>query len=131
MENWARWEPISNLSGKYYVDTILLSEAGLIIRLFEGSKKLELNFRYAADSYKYTNESFCFKIFGDLSSRYGDDFYNNWSFFKVTNSNYLQWLSEKSRTYSDYFPFQHFCIIGGNEIIDVLAQKEPEVTIIS
>ncbi len=131
MEEWTRWEPIKNLSGKYYVDAIILSDAGLIIQLSENAKKIELNFRYAADSYKYTNESFCFKIFGDLSDRYGGDFYGNWSFFKITDSDYLKWISDKSCTVSDRFPFQHYCIIGGDEVVDILSQSEPKVTIIA
>ncbi len=90
-----------------------------------------ITFNGSADSYKYTNESFCFKIFGDLSDKYGDDFYSNWSFFKITDSDYLKWLSDKSCTVSDTLSFQHYCIIGGDEVVDVLSQKEPEVTIIS
>ncbi len=129
MEEWIRWEPIKDLSGKYYIDSLAISERGLIIQLSDHDKvkKIEILFDSAIDGYRYTNESFCFKIFGDLSQKYGTEFYKDFSFFKITNSEYLKWLSEKSRTWSDQFPFVHFCILGGDEVIDVLARYEPEV----
>ncbi len=91
---------------------------------------IKVTFYRLVDAFRRSDKDFYFKMLHDLSSRYGGDFYGNWSFFKITNSDYLKWISEKSCTVSDYLPFQHFCIIGGNEIIDVLAQKEPEVTIV-
>ena len=38
-------------------------------------------------------------------------------------------MTKQSCTWSDQFPFVHFCILGGDEIIDVLARYEPKVTI--
>lgn len=118
------------MSGKYCLDAFLWPEEGLIIKLSKGEQKIEILFDGYIDAFRYTNESFCFKIFGDLSKQYGDDFYKDWSFFKVTNSEYLKWLSEKSHTWSDRFPFIHFCIFGGNEVIDILAQYEPKIRFI-
>jgi hypothetical protein len=62
-----------------------------------------------------------------LTEKYGREFYKNWSFFKVTNSEYVKWLSEKSCAYADEFSFTHFSIVGSDEIIDVLARYEPTV----
>lgn len=133
MEEWIRWEPIKGLLGKYYIDSFGMSEEwDLVIQLSDhnNSKKIEIRFNGCIDAYRYTNDSFVFKVPSDLSKKYGDEFYANWSFFKITNSEYLQWLSEKSYEYSQDFPFRHFCIIGGDEIIDILARYEPEVKII-
>lgn len=132
MEKWIRWEPLKDLSGKYYLDSFVWPEEGLIIELSNENKgkKIQILFDGSIDAFRYTNESFCFKIFGDLSKQYGDDFYKNFSFFKVTNSEYLKWLSEKSLTWSNQFPFMHFCILGGDEVIDILARYEPIVKFI-
>ena len=130
MAEWAHWEPIKGLSGKYYIDFLMMSTDGLIIKLSQGEQKIEIIFDEHVDAFRYTNESFCFKIFGDLSEQYGDDFYVGRSFFKVINSEYLAWLSEQSCTWSDQFPFMHFCIFGGDKVVDVLARYEPKVMIV-
>lgn len=132
MEEWTRWEPINGLSGKYSINSLTIAEDKLIIQLSDHDKvkKIEIVFDNGIDGYRYTYESFCFKIFGDLSQKHGIEFYKNWSFFKVTNSEYLQWLSEKSRTWSDQFTFIHFCIFGNDEVVDILARYEPIIKII-
>lgn len=132
MEEWARWEPIKDISGKYYLDSFGWSEKGFIVELSskKKGKKIQVIFDNYIDAFRYTNESFYFKLFGDLSEQYSDDFYADWSFFKVTNSEYLRWLSEKSCTWSDQIQFIHFCILGGDEVIDIVTNYEPEVKII-
>lgn len=129
MEKWTRWEPTSRLSGKYYLETVVWLEKGLIIKLSQGDQKIELLFDGYIDAFRSTNESFYFKTFSDLSKQYGDEFYADWSFFKIANSEYLKWLSEKSCTWSDQFPFIHFCILGGDQIVEILVQYEPIVTV--
>ena len=133
MEEWSRWEPIKGVSGKFFVDVLTMTEDGLLIKLsnWKNSDKIEIAFNGLIDAYRYTNDSFCFKIPSELSKRYPDDFYSNWTFFKVTHSDYLKWLSEKSATWSNEFDFVHFCIIGGDEIVDILARYEPDVKIIT
>lgn len=130
MEKWNRWQPLETMVGKYYVDFLILSENALIIKLSNGEQKIEIIFDESIDAFRYTDESFYFKIFGDLSERYGDDFYVGWSFFKVTNSDYLKWLSEQSCSLTNEFSFIHFCIFGGDKVIDVLARYEPKVKFI-
>ena len=132
MEKWTRWEPINGLSGSYYHDSFLWSEKGFIIELInEGQgKRVQILFDNYVDAFRYTNESFYLKIFDNSSQENDTDFYANWSFFKIANSEYLAWLSEKSCTWSDRFNFIHFCIVGGDEVIDIVTNYEPKVTII-
>ncbi len=132
MEKWIRWDLKEALSEKYYLDDLSWPDTGLIIKLRAASNEqiIEIYFNESIDAFRYTNESFCFKIFGDLSKKYGTDFYKNWSFFKVQNSEYLQWLSNNSHGWSDDFSFTHFCILGGDEMIDIVTNYEPEIKII-
>ncbi len=131
MEEWTRWQPTQGLSGKYYLESLTWSEQGVIILLSDesNSQKIEIIFKDFVDAYRCTNESFYFLLFSDLSKQYGTDFYKDWSFFKVQNSKYIQWLSIKSATWADQFSFIHFSIFGGNEIIDIVARYEPTVSI--
>ncbi|MFA5998756.1 MAG: hypothetical protein WC747_01925 [Candidatus Babeliales bacterium] len=130
MEEWKHWHPLEEVSGKFYVDGLMMLEDGLIIKLSKGEQKIEILFDGCIDTYRYTNDSFSFKIISDLNKKYGIEFYGDWSFFKVSNSEYLSWLSEKSCEYSKEFPFMHFCVIGYDEIIDVIVRYEPKVRFI-
>lgn len=132
-EEWIKWEPVGGLKGKYSVNTMNLGEQGLIIvlsSLSNSAQKIEIKFEYAIDAYRYTNDSFSFKIAGYLAEKYGREFYGDWSFFRVTNSEYIKWISEKSCAYADEFAFIHFSIVGSDEIIDVLSRYEPSVEFI-
>lgn len=121
MEKWTRWEPINGLSGQYSLDYFAWSEKGFVVELISGKKeeRIQILFDEYIDAFRYTNESFYLKLPGD--------FYGEWNFFKATNSEYLKWLSEKSCTLSDRMHFIHFCILGGDEVIDIVANYEPKV----
>lgn len=129
MEEWTRWEPTQGLQGKYYLDSFRLDQDNLFLELSNEHelKKIQLEFNIDADSYRYTNESFCFKIPSDLSDRYGTEFYSDWSFFKITNSEYVQSFLQESTTVSIGPLVTHFCILGGDEIVDIIAQHEPKI----
>jgi len=131
MEEWIRWEPVNDLSGKYYLDSWSWPEEGLLIGLSneKKAKKIQILFAGTIGSFRYINESFCFKICGNLSEKYGDEFYKNWSFFKIENSEYLKLMSDSSHGWADRFHFKHFCIVGGDEIIDIVVNSDPEVTV--
>ncbi len=133
MEEWIRWQPLKNVSGKYYLESVIWSERGVIIVLSDelNLQKIEIQFENFVDAYRSTNESFYSVTFSDLSSRYGADFYKEWSFFKIQNSEYVQWLSKKSATWADEFLFIHFCILGGDEIVEIVARYEPTVKIVA
>ncbi len=134
MGEWTRWKPREEIAGRYYIDSFGMSENwSLIVQLSNtgNTQKIKIVFPNIVGSYRYTNESYYIMVFGDLSDVYPDDFYSHWSLFKITNSQYLQWLLEQSYTLADRRPLQHYCIFAGDEVIDVATQFEPEVTIIS
>lgn len=39
MEKWARWEPIKNISGKYYMDSFAWKEEGFVVELINEKKE--------------------------------------------------------------------------------------------
>lgn len=133
MEKWIRWEIKEALNESYYLDDLSWPDTGFKIKFRAESdkQKIEIFFDESIDAFRYTNESFYFKLFGDLSDKYGSGFYKDWSFFKVENSEYLEWLSTKSRGWSDEFSFTHFCILGGDEVVDIVTNYEPQITIIT
>jgi len=128
MEKWTQWKPLEDSSGKYTIDSFVWSESGISILLSstQNLKKLEIKFEDFVDTYRRTDIIFCPKRLADISSRYGAEFYINWTFFKITNSKYIDWIIEKSYKRE----FIHFCIIGNNEILDIVNSYEPKINFI-
>src|SRR5580692_74022 len=94
-EQWTRWEPIKDLSAKYHITLIKNSVDGLEFLLTEAysqKNKVRMFFKNSAYAYRNTDESFWMRGIDMLDERYGTEFYAKWTFFKVTNSDYLAFL---------------------------------------
>lgn len=133
-EKWYRWEPANNLSKNYYIKSITDSvedKFKIILSDAENSnKKILISFAHGVDAYRCTNESFTFLTIDSLEKTYGTDFYSNWAFFKVEDSEYLKWISKQSYGVYDgsKFPFTHFCILGVDAVVDIINTYEPTIT---
>jgi hypothetical protein len=131
-ENWSRWEPdLSNLATNYYIANACYSYDGFKVILEEegGNQKVEVLF-YGISSVRITDEGRRLKLYESLISKYGLDFYRNWTFFKVEQSDYLQWLSAQSYEISDICKVKHFVLLGAESVLDVVTTCEPEVKIL-
>lgn len=126
-EKWIRWEPIEGLLANYDIDAILDLEEGLKIILKCDQKQVNVFFKNGAASYIKTDETLRCYLIGSLSKQYGRDFYASWTFFKVENSEYLQWLEEQSCTISQGYDLQHFVFMTDDSILDVATSGEPIV----
>lgn len=130
MEKWNKWIPLENLQPKYNVDSILDSFDGLKIILSDtkdSSKKVIFNFDGLIDSYRSSDEGFSLRKLNELEKFYGNDFYKNWTFFTVENSEYIKWLSNESYGVYDSIPKQHYSFLASNVVIDIISLEEPKV----
>ena len=134
-EVWSRWEPdVPNLASKYYIASACYSYDGFKVILEEegGGQKVELLFPYGISSVRVTEEGMELRIGDSLFDKYGPDFYRNWTFFKVEQSEYLKWLSIQSYEISDICKVKHFVLLGGNCMIDIATIHDlPEIKILS
>lgn len=127
-EKWIRWEPIPNLAKKYYVESITDNTDGLKIVLYNDlDEKVLVLFPDTLRSYRNTCESFLVETIEDLEENYGSDFYGQWTFFRVTNSQYLKSLNEESYGISERYDFKHFCLLTMEAMIDIATGSEPTV----
>ncbi|QQE74225.1 hypothetical protein KDJ56_20675 [Brevibacillus composti] len=129
-ENWERWEPVFGLSSKYYVESLSDSIEGFRILLSDANdekKKVEVIFEDSVHAYRSTDESFRQSAINMIDELYGTEFYAEWTFFKVTNSKYIQWLSEQSYGITESESLIHFSILAGDSIVDVIAAYEPKI----
>lgn len=136
MEEWSQWLPASidygTIAGKVFVDDMRLYREGLSINMATAHNELRIEMLFGGTivAYRYANESWVFNIFAELSKAYGADFYRMWRFFEIKNSMYVESFIATSCGVSKADKIRHFCILGDDEIIDILATYEPEVRIL-
>lgn len=129
-EKWSRWEPIAGLSTNYYSESILdTAEDGFKIHIFDHTgKKVLISFSNSVEAYRSTDDSFTYETLDFLNNNYGPEFYNNWTFFKIENSEYLEWLKKQSGGTFEMYSLKHFCIFTINAMIDIAVSYEPDVS---
>lgn len=140
-ENWEKWEPIIKLEQKYNIDAIeytikggfkiTLSKCGAIFpKDNDKVKKVIITFKAGIFAHRETDESFMLYTIKMLKNNYGSDFFSKWTFFKVTNSAYLKWISEQSFGLADSYPLTHYSLLAGNAALDIVNDDEPVVEFI-
>ncbi len=133
-EQWIKWQPVDGLLKKYYIKSIVHNDEEFKITFCsceESINAIQMTFD-RMDSYRIQNETFRKNTIDFLYKNHGEDFYNNWTFFKVENSLYIQLTSEESCGWSSASrKFIHFSFITSFEIVDVLATREPYVELVN
>lgn len=133
-EKWIKWVPNNEIGGRYSLDCIRDDSDGLIIEMSEctdENKKIKIVFEGYAWTYRNTNESFRLATVEKVANEYGQEFFSNWSFFKVENSSYFEWvMSECYGIYKDY-NVRHFVFMGPEWFVDVVNIDEPKIEIIN
>jgi len=66
---------------------------------------------------------------GELSQE-ADTSFGKWSFFKVSNSSYIEWLLEQSYGIPAY-EFIHFCFVTENSFLEVVTTYEPAIVLVN
>jgi hypothetical protein len=111
------------LKSKYYIDSISDKIEGFEILLTDyddKTKKILITFKNSIDAYRSTDESFRLKSMDTLNEIYGSKFYQEWTFFKIEKSTYIQWLSEQSYGIIEMAEPIHFCIADVNSFLDIV-----------
>ena len=126
-EKWIKWEPLNGLSCNYYIESITDNLNGFEIIMIEeqdSNTKLKIKFEASVDAFRDTDESFRSKLLLYLNTNYSD--ISKWCFFKVENSEYINWLSEQSLGIIDSLKCTHFVFITYNSVLDVATTYEPK-----
>lgn len=132
-EKWTKLEVNENLSKKYYLDLILNSaKDDFQLSLIDSdNKKILITFASFVVSFRYTYDSFVYDTLDFLEKNYGSEFYTNWCFFKVEDSEYLKWIKKQSAGTFEIYELQHFCILGIDHMIDIITKSEPTISFIN
>ncbi len=130
LEDWIKWEPAQELSEKYFLYSIIESINGFEIILsdyYDDNKKIKILFGNSVHAYRNTNESYRLQTFNFLSEKKID----NWTFFKVINSSYIQWMLEESCDIYKNINFVHFSFFTIESVVDVIGFEDPKIEFIN
>ena len=133
-EQWTQWRPIEQLAPQYYTTAIINAATGFHIRFGESNNNprgLFITFEHSIGAYRITNEGNRAAKLLYLNDTYGHDFFAKWSFFKVVNSDYLEWISQEAAGIFDPKSTEHLVLITENSIIDIVSSYEPTIEIIA
>ncbi len=131
MNQWVIWKPADEVAKKYRLESlttemelpdVLLTEVG------NNKKKLLLNFEYRVFSYRKTKLCANSHIVQKLNEQHGLAFAAEWSFFKVGNSSYAQWVSDQSYNFIPFDHLIHFAIITEDALLEFVSGGEPEIS---
>lgn len=129
-EQWTKWKPINQLAPEYYMTALIDDTTGFYVRLGESKHNphgIFITFQHSIGAYRITDESYRASKLLYLTNTYGHDFFASWSFFKVTNSEYLKWLSQEAGGIFDYESNMHLVLITENSILDIATTYEPKI----
>ncbi|PLR81430.1 hypothetical protein CVD25_20300 [Bacillus canaveralius] len=131
MEHWERWIPINGVPSKLYNDTFIDSKEGIILEFSDekNKKKFVVKFEDGVLSYRNTDEGSLLKKLNYLDQQYGTDFYSEWTLFKVTNSEYINWFLDECSGIYEPNQVEHYVFFTPNDIIEILTTYTPSVVI--
>ncbi|MER2172572.1 MAG: hypothetical protein ABS938_18300 [Psychrobacillus psychrodurans] len=131
MEHWEKWIPINGLPSKLYNDTLIDNKEGIILDFSDekNKNKTVVNFEEGVLSYRNTDEGSLLKKLDYLEKQYGTDFYANWTFFKIKNSEYINWFLEESSGIYELNQIEHYVFLTPNDVIEILTTYAPSITI--
>ena len=129
-EEWIKWEAVTGLSQKYDIKSVHDDFDGLTI-VFSDKKNKKKEIHVIFDGwiacYRSADETYMDHRVRNLFSKYGSNFFCDWTFFKVINSEYLQYISETSGTISDHTPLIQFAFFTDDSIFEILVAYEPKI----
>ena len=132
-EQWIKWEPIEGLSANNSIYAVIDNPDQFKIILSNHdheTKQTLITFDKSVDSYWFTKEILRINTVYHVRDHYGKDFLN-WTFFKITNSNYLKLFSNKLEGSNNFFPYMHFSFFTDDECLCVIATYEPKIEFIT
>jgi hypothetical protein len=127
-EQWLQWKPAENLAKAHFVETIIDEMDRLIITLFESyeqNKTFQLIFDNTVIAYRSVDEGYRLMTPDNCVQNNGTNLWRGWTFFKASNSSYINWLQEQSDEKINLNVVTHFVVFAENFIVDVAAINEP------
>lgn len=129
-ENWVIWNPLNLPKGNYVVTEFLQNTDGTKITLSDESNNISILFDGITPLIRTSIEGIRMRTWGEVQQKYNNKyFFRNWFFYKVENSKLAKWAEEESCGFYVSEKLLHFCIVTGEDVIDILSTFEPDISI--
>ena len=129
-ERWTRWNPCGIPSGQYTVSKITQNFEGVSIILDDEMCEVEMLFDGVPEIVCSSTANIRMKTWSEIQIKNNDRSYFRYHFlYKVKNSRLMQWLCDEGCGFYEKGSLQHYCIVTGTEVIDVVAGFEPIVSL--
>lgn len=133
IEIWSSWEPVERFSNMYEIEDMITTETTIEIILSSfpenSPKMIRIFFDKGYTAYRFSDETYRIDTLHFVSETYKDSL-KNWSFFRVSNSQYIKSLNENNYEINKNI-FMHFTIFTSNFVLEILSQHEPKVELIN
>jgi len=129
-EKLIRWEPVKELKGIYYLDSTADTASSFELVFSDAideNKQLQVKFSSRVKGFRSTYETFRERSLLDFYKKYDKSVYQDWTFFKLANSEYLAWLSDQSQGESEKWNLTHYLFTTMEFILDIVHNEEPVV----
>lgn len=129
-ELWTLWQPIEGLKNYYWIESVIDNGVlEIVVSKDSGVAEEQISFVFPGRVYFYskTYETFNLYLPEKLPTKCDDEFDGPWNFFKVINSSRIKSMGISQDDIDDH---QHFAIVDGDWIIEIITDKEPAITFI-
>lgn len=131
-EEWIKLIQYNIPEGQFIVTSFVQNSEGTKIILDNDEIAVEVFFDGIPVLLRNAIEGIRMRTWSEVQLKYKDKFiFRNNFLFEVKNSKLVQWSIEEGCGFYDESQLRHYCIVTGEEIIDVVATFEPVVKVIN
>ena len=120
-----RWYPLEKIGKKVNLDSISYCDNELILHFsfMHSIREIKVTFKNSVLSYRSETESNFIDTYDFLDETKEKDFYAKWSFFKLENSNYIEWFKQTENSKEN---IEHYLFLT-EDVFEILATSAPTV----
>lgn len=116
--------------GEFIVTSLIQDSDGTKIVLDDEDNSVEIFFDGIPVLVRNTVEGMRMRTWASVQQKYSDQsFFRDKTLFEVKNSKLVQWCVEESCGFYEADELRHYCIVTGEELVDIVAAFEPTVKI--
>lgn len=131
-EEWGKVETYNIPEGRFVVTKFVQNSEGTKIVLDDERTVVEVFFDGVPILARIAVENIRMRTWSEVQLKYKDKYmFKNTFFFEIKNSLLVKWAVEEGCGFYDENEIRHYCIITGQEIIDLLVTFDPVVKIVS
>lgn len=129
-EEWIRLETAIIPEGQFIVTSFVQDLNGVKIVLDDEKYIVEIFYDGIPSLLRSTVEGMRMRTWSEIQMKYQDKFFfKNHFFYQIKNSKLTKWAIEESCTFYNENQLVHYCIVTGEELIDILASFKPIISV--